>query len=179
MYAGSGMMATMACAVPYAIAAALAHPGRQVVAFTGDGGLTMLLGELATVVRYRLPIKIVVMKNNTLGQIKWEQLMFLGNPEYECDLQPIDFVKVAEGMGIRAMRIGLPTECGAVLQRALAADGPVLVEAPVDPNEPLLPPKRMPKYAANLEKALEWGTAGAEQIRAALGTEPYRTQLQP
>jgi pyruvate dehydrogenase (quinone) len=179
MYAGSGMMATMACAVPYAIAAALAYPGRQIVAFTGDGGLTMLLGELATIVRYRLPIKVVVMKNNTLGQIKWEQMMFLGNPEYECDLQPIDFVKVAEGMGIRAMRIGLPTECSTVLQRALATEGPVLVEAPVDPNEPLLPPKRMPKYAENLKKALEKGTPGAEQIRAALDREPYRTQLQP
>jgi TPP-dependent trihydroxycyclohexane-1,2-dione (THcHDO) dehydratase len=122
---------------------------------------------------------LVVMKNNTLGQIKWEQMMFLGNPEYECDLQPIDFVKVAEGMGIRAMRIGLPAECGTVLQRALATEGPVLVEAPVDPDEPLLPPKRMPKYAENLEKALEKGTAGAEQIRAALDREPYRTQLQP
>jgi pyruvate dehydrogenase (quinone) len=61
----------------------------------------------------------------------------------------------------------------------LATEGPVLVEAPVDPNEPLLPPKRMPKYAENLEKALEKGTAGAEQIRAALKREPYRTQLQP
>jgi hypothetical protein len=65
-----------------------------------------------------------------------------------------------------------------VLKRALAAEGPVLVEAPVGPNEPLLPPKRMPKYAENLEKALEKGTPGAEQIRAALGREPYRTQLQ-
>jgi pyruvate dehydrogenase (quinone) len=64
MFSGSGMLATMACSVPYAIAAALAFPGRQVVAFTGDGGLSMLLGELATLVRYRLPVKIVVMKNN-------------------------------------------------------------------------------------------------------------------
>ncbi len=104
MFAGSGMLATMGCGVPYAIAAALAFPGRQVVTFVGDGGLTMLLGELATVVRYALPIKIVVMKNNTLGQIKWEQLMFLGNPEYECALQPIDFAAVAEGFGIKGIR---------------------------------------------------------------------------
>jgi thiamine pyrophosphate-dependent acetolactate synthase large subunit-like protein len=73
IFTGSGLMASMACAVPYAIAAALAHPGRQVVAFVGDGGLSMSLGELATIVRYRLPIKIIVIKNNTLGQIKWEQ----------------------------------------------------------------------------------------------------------
>jgi pyruvate dehydrogenase (quinone) len=179
LFAGSGMMATMASAVPYAIAAALAFPGRQVVAFTGDGGLTMLLGELATIVRYRLPIKVVVMKNNTLGQIKWEQLMFLGNPEYECDLQPVDFAKAAEAMGLRAFRITRQQECGATLDAALACDGPVLVEATVDPNEPLLPPKRMPKYVENLEKGLARGTPGAEEIRRALAREPSRTQLSP
>jgi pyruvate dehydrogenase (quinone) len=178
-FAGSGMMATMGCAVPYAIAAALANPGRQVVAFTGDGGLSMLLGELATIVRYRLPIKIVVMKNNTLGQIKWEQLMFLGNPEYECDLQPIDFARVAEGMGLKGFRIGTAEACGGVLDQAFAEPGPVLVEATVDPNEPLLPPKRMPKYVENLEKALDHGTAGAADIRRVLQREPYAKQLEP
>src|SRR5690606_25252419 len=73
MFSVSGHMATMACGVPYAIAASLAFPERQVVAFVGDGGLSMLLGELATIKRYDLPIKIIVLKNNTLGQIKWEQ----------------------------------------------------------------------------------------------------------
>jgi pyruvate dehydrogenase (quinone) len=177
MFAGSGMLATMGCAVPYAIAAALAFPGRQVVAFVGDGGLTMLLGELATVVRYGLPIKIVVMKNNTLGQIKWEQLMFLGNPEYECALQPIDFAKVAEGFGIEGLRATQEQELASGLDALFAARGPALLEALVDPNEPLLPPKRMPKYAENLEKALARGTPGAEEIRAALEREPAHTQL--
>jgi pyruvate dehydrogenase (quinone) len=177
MFSGSGMMATMASSIPYAIAAALAYPGRQVVAFTGDGGAAMLLGELATVVRYGLPIKIVVMKNGTLGQIKWEQLMFLGNPEYECDLQPIDFAGVAAAMGMKGLRIDSPSRCGETLRDAFATAGPVLVEAPVDPNEPLLPPKRMPKYVANLEKALAAGTPGAAQIRAALAREPSRSQL--
>ncbi|HTI85229.1 MAG TPA: thiamine pyrophosphate-dependent enzyme [Alphaproteobacteria bacterium] len=96
MFSVSGGMASMACGVPYAIAAALAYPGRQVIAFVGDGGLAMLLGELATITRYKL-------KNNELGQIKWEQMMFLGNPEYECRLQPIDFVTVAEAMGSRGI----------------------------------------------------------------------------
>ena len=177
-FAGSGMMATMGCAVPYAIAAALAYPGRQVVAFTGDGGMSMLLGELATVIRYRLPIKIVVMKNNTLGQIKWEQLMFLGNPEYECDLQPIDFALVAQAMGFTAFKVNQAEQCGRVLDEAFACEGPVLVEATVDPNEPLLPPKRMPKYVENLEKALDRGTAGATEIREILKREPYARQLQ-
>ena len=149
------------------------------VAFTGDGGLGMLLGELATISRYRLPIKIVVMKNNTLGQIKWEQLMFLGNPEYECDLEPVDFAKAAESMGLRGMRIHEAQSCGEVLAEALAYEGAVLIEAQVDPNEPLLPPKPMPKYAENLEKALQRGTAGAQEIRTALQREPSRTQLTP
>ncbi len=177
MYAGSGMLATMACSIPYAIAAALAYPGRQVVAFTGDGGLTMLLGELATIVRYGLPIKIVVMKNNSLGQIKWEQLMFLGNPEYQCDLTPVDFAQAAQAFGIAGMRCDSPANCGAALDAALAHDGPALVEATVDPYEPLLPPKRIEKYAKNLEKALDEGTRNASQIREALQREPSKTQL--
>ena len=69
MFSCSGNLATMACGLPYAIAAAVAHPGRQVVAFVGDGGLTMLMGELATCVKYGLDVKVVVIKNNSLGQI--------------------------------------------------------------------------------------------------------------
>lgn len=179
MFSGSGLLASMGCGIPYAIAAALAFPGRQVVAFVGDGGLSMLLGELATVVRYRLPIKIVVVKNNTLGQIKWEQMMFLGNPEYECDLTPIDFAKVAEGFGIRGFRVEDPQQSSAVLDQALGEPGPALVEAIIDPNDPLLPPKRMEKYAKNLEKALRAGTPGREEIERALNEEPARTMLQP
>jgi thiamine pyrophosphate-dependent acetolactate synthase large subunit-like protein len=136
------------------------------------------MGELATIVRYRLPIKIVVVKNNTLGQIKWEQMMFLGNPEYECDLQPIDFAAVADAMGIKGYRVVLPEDCGHILDQALALSGPALVEATVDPNEPLLPPKRMEKYVTNMEKALEQGTPGAHEIRQALREQPSRTMLQ-
>jgi pyruvate dehydrogenase (quinone) len=174
----SGHMATMACGIPYAVAASIAHPGRQVVAFVGDGGLSMLLGELATITRYKLPIKIVVLKNNTLGQIKWEQMMFLGNPEYECDLQPIDFVKAAEAMGIRGWKTEAAEECDQALAAAFRHDGAALVEAVVDPNEPLLPPKRMPKYVKNLEKALKSGTPGAKEIKRALKEEPARTMLE-
>jgi pyruvate dehydrogenase (quinone) len=176
-FAGSGMLATMGCGLPYAIAASLAFPDLQVVAFVGDGGLTMLLGELATVARYRLPIKIVVMKNNTLGQIKWEQLMFLGNPEYQCALQPIDFVKVAAGFGLAGFRASSDTDLGLAIDAAFATSGAALIEATVDPHEPLLPPKRMQKYVENLEKALNRGTPGATEIRAAMQREPSRTQL--
>lgn len=106
MFSCSGNLATMACGLPYANAAAIAYPGRQVVAFIGDGGFTMLMGELATAVKYGLDVKIIIIKNNVLGQIKWEQMVFLGNPEYGCELQPIDFVQVARGFGIQVRGAG-------------------------------------------------------------------------
>jgi pyruvate dehydrogenase (quinone) len=176
-FIGSGLLATMGCALPYAIAAALAFPQRQVVAFTGDGGLSMVLGELATVVRYKLPIKIVVVRNDSLGQIKWEQMQFLGNPEHECDLQPIDFVKVADAMGISGYRVVHSQDCGAVLDKALAEAGPVLIEAVIDPHDPLLPPKRNAQYVENFTRALQAGTPGAEEIRKRLEEEPARSML--
>ena len=96
----SGNLATMACGLPYAIGAAVAYPDRPSIAFVGDGGFTMLMGELATAVKYKLNVKIVIIKNNTLGQIKWEQMVFLGNPEYGCDLDPnIDFAAFARACG--------------------------------------------------------------------------------
>ena len=164
-YAGSGLL--------------FAFPDRQVVAFAGDGGMAMLLCELATVVRYRLPIKIVVVRNDSLGQIKWEQMMFLGNPETECALQPIDFVKATEAFGLRGFRIERAEDCGGVLDEALAHPGPVLVEAVIDPDEPLLPPKRMPQYADNLKKALEQGTPNREAIERAIEEEPARSMMAP
>src|SRR4029079_5287125 len=141
MFSCSGNLATMACGLPYAIAAAVAYPEPPVGGFVGDGGLTMLLGELATCVKYKLNVKIVVIKNNALGQIKWEQMVFLGNPEYVCDLQPIDFAAVARGFGVTAFTVDDPAKCGAVLQQALNVPGPALVEAVVDPHEPPMPPK--------------------------------------
>ena len=73
---GSGTLATMASGLPYVIGAQVALPGQQVVAFVGDGGLTMLLGEIATCVKYKLPVKIFVAKNNVLGMIRWEQMLW-------------------------------------------------------------------------------------------------------
>src|SRR5207237_9592374 len=115
----SGILATMACGLPYAIGAEVAYPDRQVVAFVGDGGLSMLMAELATAVKYKLPIKIVVIKNNTLGQIKWEQMVFLGNPEYVCDLQPIDFAMVARACGATGLSVERPEQCGRVVEQAV------------------------------------------------------------
>ncbi len=168
----SGTLATMACGLPYAIAAQVAYPDRQVVAFVGDGGLSMLMAELATAVKYDLPIKVVVVKNNYLGQIKWEQMVFLGNPEFAVDLQPIDFTKVAEGCGVRAFRIEDPAVCGETLAEALAHPGPALVEAVVDPQEPPLPPHISVDQARQFATALVRGEPdGLEIARKAFGTQ--------
>ena len=99
MHSLSGNLATMAPGLPYSIAAQIAYPDRQCVAFVGDGGFSMLMAEFATCVKYKLPIKVFIVKNNTLGQIKWEQMVFLGNPEYGCELQPIDFALFAQACG--------------------------------------------------------------------------------
>lgn len=173
----SGTLASMGAGVPYAIAAALAYPGRQVVAIVGDGGLSMSLAELATCVRYRLPVKIIVINNSSLGQIKWEQMMFLGNPEFGCDLTPMDFAQVAQGCGMRGRRIRTPAEVGEALDELLAAEGPALLDAVVDPDEPMLPPVRREDYVRKLQAALDAGTPGRGQIEAALREEPARTSL--
>jgi pyruvate dehydrogenase (quinone)/pyruvate oxidase len=170
----SGNLATMACGLPYAIAAALAYPGRQSVAFVGDGGLTMLMGEIATCVKYGLDVKIVVIKNNVLGQIKWEQMVFLGIPEFECALQPIDFAGIARACGAKAFFIDDPEKCGDTLREALAMPGPVLVEAVVDPNEPPLPPKVSLEQAAHFAESLARGTPGAGKIALTVASDVVR-----
>ena len=135
----SGSLATMANGLPYSIGAAVAYPNRQVVCIVGDGGLTMLMGELATLVKYRLNVKVIVVKNNTLGQIKWEQMVFEGNPEYGVDLQPIDFAGVAMNCGAAGFTIEQAEQAEDILRQALAHEGPAVVQAVVDPNEPPLP----------------------------------------
>ena len=114
MHSISGTLATMACGLPYAIAAQVAYPDRPCIAFVGDGGFSMLMAEFVTAVKYKLPIKVVIIKNNTLGQIKWEQMVFLGNPEFGCDLQPIDFAAFARACGGTGFTIEDP---GQVRQR--------------------------------------------------------------
>jgi pyruvate dehydrogenase (quinone)/pyruvate oxidase len=164
MHSLSGTLASMGNGLPYAIAAQLAYPDRQCVAFVGDGGFSMLMAEFATAVKYELPIKVVVVKNNTLGQIKWEQMVFLGNPEYGCDLHPIDFAAFARDCGGAGFRIEDPGQCGAVLDQALGTRGPVVVEAVVDPFEPPLPPKITAKQAMKFAESLARGEPNRGKI---------------
>ncbi len=166
----SGNLATMACGLPYAIGAQVAHPDRQVVAIVGDGGFSMLMADFATAVKHRLPIKVVVLKNDVLGQIKWEQMVFLGNPEFGVQLEPIDFVKVAEACGGTGVRIEHPADCPDQIADALATPGPVLVEAVVDPLEAPMPPKVSLEQAANFALSLARGEPDRGAIaRTAIG----------
>src|SRR5437588_2089241 len=158
MHTLSGNLATMAPGLPYTIAAQIAFPNRQCVAFVGDGGFSMLMAEFATAVKYNLPIKVIIVKNNTLGQIKWEQMVFLGNPEYGVELQPIDFAAFARACGGAGFTIEDPADCGRILDEALATEGPAVIEAVVDPYEPPMPPKATIEQGYELAKALAKGT---------------------
>jgi pyruvate dehydrogenase (quinone)/pyruvate oxidase len=164
MHSLSGTLASMANGLPYTIAAQIAYPSRPCVAFVGDGGFSMLMAEFATCVKYQLPVKIVVVKNNSLGQIKWEQMVFLGNPEYGCDLHPIDFAAFARACGGTGFTIEDPAECGRTLDLALAHPGPVLIEAIVDPFEPPMPAKVTPAQAAKFGESLLRGEPNREKI---------------
>ena len=114
--------------------------------------------------KYNLPIKVVVVKNNTLGQIKWEQMVFLGNPEYGCELQPIDFAKFAEACGGTGMRIDEASECGRILDEALAVRGPVIIEAVVDPFEPPMPASVTVEQATHFAESLARGEPNRKAI---------------
>lgn len=170
----SGMLASMANGLPYTIAAQVAYPDRQCVAFIGDGGFSMLMAEFATAVKYDLPIKVVIIKNNTLGQIKWEQMVFLGNPEYGVELQPIDFAAFARACGGSGFTIEDPADCGDILDEALNTPGPVVVEAVVDPYEPPLPAKITRDQATKFAQSLARGQPERMKIATTIAEDVVR-----
>jgi pyruvate dehydrogenase (quinone) len=153
----SGSLATMANGLPYSIGAAVAFPKRQVVCVVGDGGFTMLMGEIATLVKYDLNVKVIIIKNNVLGEIKWEQMVLEGNPEYGVELQPIDFAAYARACGAAGFTIEKPKDAASILRKALEHRGPAVVEAVVDPNEPPFPGKITTKQAIHFAEALARG----------------------
>ncbi len=169
----SGTLASMACGLPYAIAAQIAFPKRQCVAFVGDGGFTMLMGEFATAVQYNLPIKVIIIKNNTLGMIRWEQMAFLGNPEFGVEFTPIDFTKFAEACGAKGYTIKEPSEVKSVMSIAMSDKNPTLIEAYVDPFEPPMPPKVDSEFVRNMANSFAKGQPYAKRI----GLTLYRNQV--
>lgn len=163
-FSASGTLASMGNGLPYSIGAAVAHPGRQVVCITGDGGLTMLMGELATLAKYNLPVKVIILKNNVLGMIKWEQIAFEGNPQYGVQLHPIDFEGVAKACGVAGFTVDDPKLVERVLREAFNHPGPAVIQAVVDPNEPPLPGKITTEQAWQFAKALARGQKGSWEI---------------
>jgi pyruvate dehydrogenase (quinone) len=140
---GTGMLATMAPGLPFAIAAQLAFPSRQSVAIVGDGGFTQLMGELVTAVKYQLPIKIIILKNNSLAEVLFEQ-QELGNPTFGCELAPIDFSAFAKACGADGFRCAHPNEVTGAIRATLHSPRTSVLEVLVDPDEkPALPSELM------------------------------------
>jgi pyruvate dehydrogenase (quinone) len=137
---GSFNHGSMANAMPQAIGAALARSEQQIIAFCGDGGLSMMLGDLMTIVQYNLPVKIIVFNNRSLGMVKLE-MEVAGIPDLETDMLNPDFAKMAEAMGIHGIDINEPAEVRNGLEKAFQHDGPVLVTIWTDPNALAMPPK--------------------------------------
>jgi pyruvate dehydrogenase (quinone) len=177
MFSLSGNLATMGSGLPYTIAAQVAYPHRQCVAFVGDGSFSMLMADFVTAVKYELPIKVVLIKNNSLGQMKWEQMVFLGSPEFGVELQPIDFAAFARACGGRGFTIDDPEDCGSLLDEALNADGPALVEAVVDPFEPPLPAKVTPRQAAKFAESLLRGEPSREKLALTVVSDSVREMV--
>ena len=137
---GSFNHGSMANAMPQAIGAAFACPDKQVIAFCGDGGLSMLMGDLMTIVQYNLPVKIVLFNNRSLGMVKLE-MEVAGIPDVETDMLNPDFVKLAEAMGMFGVTIHDPADVRTTIEKALHQDGPALITIQTDPNALAMPPK--------------------------------------
>lgn len=137
---GSFLHGSMANALPHAIGAQVAFPNRQVISVSGDGGLSMLLGELVTARMYNLPIKVVVFNNSTLGMVKLEMLVN-GLPDYGTDVHDVNYAEVASAIGFHGERVTEPSRLHGALQEAFAYNGPALIEVMTDPNALSLPPE--------------------------------------
>ncbi|MGO8721576.1 MAG: thiamine pyrophosphate-dependent enzyme [Acidimicrobiales bacterium] len=169
----SGNLASMAPGLPYAIAAQLANPGRQCIAFVGDGGFAMLMAEFATACRYGLPVKVVINNNASLGQIMWEQLV-LGYPEYGIRFGPRpDFAPWAEACGGKAVRVDKGGDLRGALSDVLSHEGPALVDVTVNPDEPPMPAKVQYEQAKGFAKAFLAG----QPRRATIASTLFRDKI--
>jgi pyruvate dehydrogenase (quinone) len=134
------------------------------VSIVGDGGFTMLMGEVATLVKYQLPVKVIIFKNDVLGMIKWEQMVLGGTPQFGVQLQPIDFAAYARACGAGGFTVSDPAQVEAVLRQAFEHPGPAIVEAVIDPDEPPLPGKITTDQAWKFAEALLKGERGGWDI---------------
>ncbi|HEX3393888.1 MAG TPA: thiamine pyrophosphate-binding protein [Acidimicrobiales bacterium] len=149
----SGNLATMAPGLPYTIAAQWAHPGRQCIAFVGDGGYAMLMAETITAIRHDLPVKVFINNNAEYGQILWEQ-MVLGYPEFGVRHRGVaDYAAFAQANGALGLRVDKAADLEAAVVQALAHPGPAVVDVLTNPDEPPMPAKVSYKQAKGFATA--------------------------
>jgi pyruvate dehydrogenase (quinone) len=170
----SGNLATMAPGLPYAIGMQHAFPGRQVIAYVGDGGFAMLMAEFLTAIQHQLPVKVVINNNNSLGQILWEQ-MVLGYPEHGVRYpQPfVNFAAFAEANGGLGLKVERPKAVRGAIQQALSHRGPALVDINVNPDEPPLPGKIEYQQAKKFAEAFLKG----QPRKATIATTLFRDKI--
>ncbi len=137
---GSFNHGSMANAMPQAIGAQMAYPDRQIIAMCGDGGISMLLGDLATIKQYNLPVKLIIFNNRTLGMVKLE-MEVAGLPDNETDMENPDFTLIGKAMGIESESVKNPDDLPDAIGRAFAHNGPYLLNVFTNPNALAMPPK--------------------------------------
>jgi pyruvate dehydrogenase (quinone) len=171
----SGNLATMAPGLPYAIGIQHAFPGRQVIAYVGDGGFAMLMAEFLTAIKHNLPVKVVINNNNSLGQILWEQ-MVLGYPEHGVRYpEPfVDYAPFASANGGLGIKVEEPDALRGAIERALSHDGPALVDVNVNPDEPPLPGKVEYEQAKKFAQAFLRG----QPRKATIATTLFRDKIE-
>ncbi len=171
----SGNLATMAPGLPYAIGIQHAFPGRQVIAYVGDGGFAMLMAEFITAVKHELPVKVVINNNNSLGQILWEQ-MVLGYPEYGVRHPDpfVDYAAIATANGALGIKVEKAADVRSAVERGLAHQGPVLIDVNVNPDEPPLPGKVEYKQAKKFAEAFLRG----QPRKATIATTLFRDKIE-
>ena len=150
---GSFVHGSMANALPQAIGAQAAYPGRQVVALAGDGGFAMLMGDVLTLGQHDLPVKLVLFNNHSLGMVQLE-MEVAGMSPFGCDLKNPSFAALAQAVGLFGVRVEDPADVRAALEQALSYDGPALVEVVTDPNVLAMPPRATIQQAAGLALAM-------------------------
>ncbi|HEY7281426.1 MAG TPA: thiamine pyrophosphate-dependent enzyme [Actinomycetota bacterium] len=167
----SGNLATMAPGLPYTIAHQVAYPGRQCVAFVGDGGFAMLMAEFHSAVWHQLPIKVVVCNNGLLGQILWEQ-MALGYPEFGVRFPThMDFAPWAESCGGLGIRVEKAGDLEPAVREMFEHDGPVLLDVVVNPDEPPMPPKVTYDQAKKFAESFLKGTPRRASITSTIARD--------
>src|ERR1700739_2585144 len=171
----SGNLATMAPGLPYAVGIQQAFPGRQVIAFVGDGGFAMLMAESLPAVQHQLPVKVVINNNNALGQILWKQ-MVLGYPEHGVRYpEPFaDYAAFATANGALGMKVTKPGDLPRAVQLALNHPGPALLDGNVNPAAPPMHGKVPYEQAKNFALAFLRG----QPHRATIATTLLKDRIQ-